>query len=502
MDPTVAFLIFSIGIAGLFFLNRDNSVRTSIALWLPVIWLWIVGSRPVSAWFGVGVYTANALDATLNGSPIDAGVFAVLLCIGLLVLLYRRKTTSAYLALSGPVIFYFLYCLISVTWSPFHEPAFKRWTKALGDLVMVLVILTDGQPIAALRRVYSRVGFILFPLSVFMIRYSDTGRGYDADGTPENVGLTTNKNILGLSVFVISLGVLWNIRWLLNHEDEPHRGRRLVAQITALGFGIALLQMAHSATSVVCFILGAGLMFATGLEFIRKRPGRVLALSLGVVLVGGLGLLLGGGSAISESLGRGGGLSGRTDIWSASLAAAGNPVIGTGFESFWNANASKVNQSLQLLGFRDLHNLNSAHNGYLELYLDLGFVGVGLLVLILIQGYRYASGAFQSNPELGSLLLACIATGTFYSVTEAGFRILTPSWIFLLLGVIGSAGAAHGLVGGQARRVPVSGGGTVANVSVRSRRTPDRESVNTARRPRSQLEVNRANRITIDTLPG
>ena len=492
MKATVAFLIFSTGIAGLFFLNRDKSVRTSKALWLPVIWLWIVGSRPVSAWFGVRVTTANALDATLNGSPIDAGVFAVLLCIGLVVLLYRRKMTSAYLALSGPIIFYFLYCLISVTWSPFHETAFKRWTKALGDLVMVIIVLTDAQPVAALRRLYSRVGFILFPLSVCMIRYGDTGRGFDVDGTPSNVGLTSNKNELGLIVFVISLGLLWNVRSLVSHKDEPHRGRRLVAQITALGFGIALLQMAHSATSVTCFILGAGLMFATSLDFIRKRPGRVLALSLGVVLVGGLGLLLGGGSAISESLGRGGGLSGRTDIWAVSIAASENPIIGTGFESFWNANAAKVNYGLQLRGFRDLHNINSAHNGYLELYLDMGWLGVGLLVLILISGYRSASRAFQHDPELGSLLLVCIATGTFYSVTEAGFRILTASWIFLLLGVVGSRGAACGLLGDRAERALASEGGAASKTPARSKLSREEETVYTTRREMTSLAINRA----------
>jgi O-antigen ligase len=424
---------------------------------------------------------------------VDAAVFSALLCIGLLVLLYRRKKTSAYLAVSGPILFYFLYCLISVTWSPFHEPAFKRWTKALGDLVMVLIILTDGQPIAALRRVYSRVGFILFPFSVFMIRYTDTGRGYDADGTPENVGLTTNKNILGLVVFVISLGVLWNVRSLFIHKDEPHRGRRLVAQITLLGFGIALLQMAHSATSVICFILGAGLMIVTSLDFISKRPGRVLALSLGVVLAGGLGLLFGGGSAVSQSLGRGGGLSGRTDIWAASIAAAGNPVIGTGFESFWNANAARVNHLLQLRGFRDLSNLNSAHDGYVEVYLDLGMVGVCLMVLILISGYRSASRAFQHNPEFGSLMLVCIATATFYSVTEVGFRIMTPSWIFLLLGVVGSSGAVFGLLDGQTPQVPISGGGAASRKPAPSKSRMERETVYTARRRMTQFELSRAN---------
>ena len=462
MGTPLALLVCIIGIAGLFFLDRDKSVRPSIALWLPVIWLWIVGSRPVSSWFGMEATTPDYLDATLNGSPTDAAVFAALLAIGVLILLHRRKKTSAYLAVSGPILLYFLYCLMSVTWSPFHDSAFKRWTKAVGDLVMVLIILTDGQPIAALRRLYSRVGFILFPFSVLLIRYSDLGRSFDADGNPVNVGVTTNKNELGLIVFVISLGALWNARSLFIHKDEPHRGRRLVAQCTLLAFGIALLQMAHSATSLTCFLLGAGLMFATSLQSFRNRPGRVLALSLGVALAGGIGLLFGGGSALSQSLGRGNGLTGRTDIWTASIAAAGNPVFGTGFESFWNANASRVNHSLQLLGFTDLHNLNSAHNGYIETYLDLGLVGLCLIVLILINGYLYASRAFQQDPEFPSLLLACIVTATFYSITEAGFRMLTPTWIFLLVGVVGSSGVTRGLLGGQPAPVEAQGEGSAA----------------------------------------
>ena len=54
MGAPLSLLICSIGVLGLFFLDRDNSVRNSNALWLPVIWLWIAGSRPVSSWFGGG----------------------------------------------------------------------------------------------------------------------------------------------------------------------------------------------------------------------------------------------------------------------------------------------------------------------------------------------------------------------------------------------------------------------------------------------------------------
>jgi exopolysaccharide production protein ExoQ len=437
-----ALLICSAGIAGLFFLDLDPSTRNSKALWLPVIWLWIAGSRSVSAWLGIRGASGGALASSLDGSPMDAAIYAALMVAGIIVLFLRRDRTSTLLKGSIPVIIYFLYCMISVTWSPIPEPAFKRWTKDVGDLVMVLVLVTDGQPLAAIRRLFSRLGFILFPTSIFLIRYTDLGRAYDPDGSPMNTGVTTNKNALGLIVYLVSLGALWNIRALLKDKEAPNRTRRLVAQGTLLTFGIVLLQMAHCATAVACFVLGSGLMLATSLRSIRNRPSRVHALCLGIVLAGGLGMLFGGQSVVTSALGRSSDLTGRTDIWKASIAAAGNPVIGTGFESFWNTNVDKVARGLP--GYWEIHNLVSAHNGYIEVYLDLGWVGVCLIALILVSGYRRAGKAFQRDPEVGSLILAYIATCAIYSITEVGFRLLCPAWIFLLLAVVSASGVIKG----------------------------------------------------------
>ena len=86
------------------------------------------------------------------------------------------------------------------------------------------------------------------------------------------------------------------MRALLVDKKAPNRTRRLVAQGTLLSFGIVLLQMAHSATSDACLLLGGGLMLATGLRAFRNRPGRVYALCLTIVLAGGLAMLFGGGS--------------------------------------------------------------------------------------------------------------------------------------------------------------------------------------------------------------
>ncbi len=47
-------------------------------------------------------------------------------------------------------------------------------------------------------------------------------------------------------------------------------------------------------------------------------------------------------------------------------------------------------------------------------------------------------------------MLAYIATATFYSLTEAGFRMLTQSWIFLLLALVSASGVVCGLYGGEA----------------------------------------------------
>jgi exopolysaccharide production protein ExoQ len=455
-----AFLIWAIGTAGLFYLDRDKSISNSKALWLPVIWLWIAGSRPTSAWLGIwlgsGPVASGTLDAQLDGSPTDALIFMALSAAAITVLLWRKRQTALLLKMSAPVLIYFLYCLVSCSWSPFPEVAFKRWIKDLGDLAMVLVIVTDPEPVAALRRIFSRVGFILLPASILLIRYSAIGRGFDPGGTPMNTGVTTNKNLLGLITFVISLGALWSLIKLLRAKRGPTRTRQLVARGTLVAFGVAVLQQAQSATSIACFILGAVLILATNLSFIRRVPGRAHALVLTILLSGGIAMLSGGEATVVGALGREATLGDRTAIWAAVIPLCPNPVIGAGFESFWNGYGKYVTKGLS----KYERGLNSAHDGYIEVYLNLGWVGVGLIAMLLISGYGRASAAFRRNPEVGSLMLAYVATASIYSITEAGFRIVTPSWIFLLLVVVGSRSIASSVSGGKGKpvRSPLSPG--------------------------------------------
>lgn len=454
MAFALAFAICTVGVAGLFYLERDKSARSSLALWLPVIWLWIIGSRPpsdwIQIWFGVGQMGAGSgLDAQLDGSPVDAIIFILLSAAAIVVLFQRTKLTVSLLRSSLPVLIYFLYCAASCLWSPFPDVAFKRWIKDVGDLAMVLVIATDPDPFGALRRLFSRVGFVLLPASILLIRYTRIGRGFGPDGSPEIVGVTTNKNTLGLITFVILLGAVWSFFYLIRAGNRPNRVRRLLAQGILVAFGVAVLQQAHSDTSTICFALGTFLIVVTSLSFFRRHPKRVHALILTILLSSGIAYLSGAEAAVVGAFGKNANLSDRTIIWAAVIPLCPDPVIGAGFESFWNGYGKYVTKGLS----KYERGLNSAHDGYIEVYLNLGWIGVSLIALLLLVGYQRAYTAFRLNPEVGSLMLAFLAAVAIYNITEAGFRILTPTWMFMLLILVGSRSMAARASAGTAKPI-------------------------------------------------
>ena len=443
MNPSLASLVYACGIAGLFYLDRDKSIRTSKALWLPVVYLWILGSRPVSVWLGMA--PSGAGDVQLDGSPVDRAFFVVLLIAAVCVLAHRGRRTVTFLSANGPILIYFLFCLLSISWSDFPGVAFKRWIKAIGDLVMILIVVTDKQPVAALSRLFSRTGFILVPLSLLFIKYYPyLGRGYDPwTGAQMNSGVTLNKNMLGVTTFVLLLGAVWRVLALIWPDEMPPRRRRhLLAQCTLLVLGISLLMITNSVTSDVCFAIGAGLMFATSLRFMRRHTAAVHALVLSLLVTSSLVTLF--GSTVFHALGRNTTLTGRTYIWASVIPMAPSPLVGAGFESFWLSPRVHARLSELIPGLP----LNEAHDGYIEVYLELGWVGLGLIGLIFISGYRRSVVAFRRAPALGGLLIAYILSAMVYSVTEAGFRMLNPIWIFFLLAVIEASSIAASVVVG------------------------------------------------------
>jgi O-antigen ligase len=86
--------------------------------------------------------------------------------------------------------------------------------------------------------------------------------------------------------------------------------------------------------------------------------------------------------------------------------------------------------------FPDHENFNQAHNGYLEIYLNLGWIGVLCLIVLLIDAYRKIFAAYRKNLYQNSLWLCYFVVALLHNLTEAEFRLLSPLWIILLLGIL------------------------------------------------------------------
>src|SRR5437867_8617627 len=149
-------------------IKRDVAHRQGVssAIWIPTIWVAIIGSRPVSMWLGFGGGTD-----TLEGSPIDALIFFILIFAAFAVLSRRALNWSQVISENWPIFLFYAFLLISVLWANSPLISFKRWFKEFGNIAVLLVILTEAKPQQALRAVFVRCAYLLLPLSFVFIRY-------------------------------------------------------------------------------------------------------------------------------------------------------------------------------------------------------------------------------------------------------------------------------------------------------------------------------------------
>src|SRR5436190_9884741 len=202
MGAHLATFVYAVGILGLFALDRDRKSKTSIALWIPVVWVSLAASRMVAQWLdatGLSELTLSIDPSAqlLEGNPLDRFLLTLLWALGVIALVGRGSRVGTFLRANTPIIVFFLYCALSILWSDYPDVAFKRWIKALGDLTMVLIVLTDKDPFAAVKRFLSRVGFLLVPISILLIKYYPAmGRVYNRHfGLSYNVGVATGKKV-------------------------------------------------------------------------------------------------------------------------------------------------------------------------------------------------------------------------------------------------------------------------------------------------------------------
>jgi O-antigen ligase len=283
----------------------------------------------------------------------------------------------------------------------------------------------------------------VIPLSITLIKYfPGTSKYYDTwTGVAQFTGAATSKNTLGVACLVSGIFFFWDTvtRW---HERKERRTKSiLLVNFALIGMTLWLLNLASSATSKVCLAIGCLVILAAHSKKFKRSPGFLKLLipsSFILYLILAYGLDLSG--SLASAVGRDPTLTDRTKIWAAVLSIHTNPLIGTGYESFWLG--PRLERIWPLAG-----HVNEAHNGYLDIYLNLGGIGLALLLMFVIASYSKICKRIASSP-LASFSLAVWTIMLFYDMTESAFRG-GLMWVTFLL----AAMAAPSLVAEQTHRV-------------------------------------------------
>ena len=430
MPPSIALSIWFILLLILLRFDPAKYHGTSRTLWVPVVWMSLVASRLPSQW--LGGQTGTVAQALEEGNTLDRTIWLALIVLAIAILLARSFRWGDFVSHNLALITYLFFALLSVLWSDFAVVSFKRWFRDLGSYFVILIVLSDSRPYEAVRTVLRRLCYMLIPLSIVLIKYFDIGRAYDSwSGLASNVGVTTTKNMLGVLCVMSALFFVWDTVTRWPDRKERQAKQILFVNVAFIAMTLYLLRLAHSATSTVCLSIGCMVIAAAHSNWGQRHPTFLkimIPTSFCLYLLLGFGLRL--NAAFAEMLGRDPTLTDRTRIWSVLLNMHTDPLFGTGYESFW------LGSRLDMVTLKAGEVIAEAHNGYLEVYLNLGLIGLILLVAILVASYwNIGTTQLASRYKVTSLCLGLWAVVLFYNVAEAGFKH-GLMWLGLLLGAI------------------------------------------------------------------
>lgn len=402
----------------------------SPGLWIAFIWVLYFMSRALSAWVPrTGLPDIDdKLQAFAEGNPFERNFQLLMILIGSVELARRRLDWKPILRDNRALILLIMFCGLSITWSDSPFVSFRRWVKNAGPVVAALIIFTERDPLHALTAVFRRCAYVLLPVSLVLIvfypQYGITGYVSGLVQEYQYTGVTTNKNQLGrlsmISCFflVASFPLLWRTR-------ERHRWPEVFILLSFILLSLYLLYKSNSATAYVCLFIVLVTYLGLGTSVLRQHAGRVVAFALVfVVLFLVAEVSFGVIDRVLVLLGRDPTFTGRTRLWQDLLSVGTNPLIGVGFSTFWEGERART------LWETYSSSIHQAHNGYLEVYLEVGLIGLGLLLWVILsacgKGLRAVSFASLEARCALSLLAVVVA----YNCTEASFD---GSGVILLL---------------------------------------------------------------------
>lgn len=309
------------------------------------------------------------------------------------------------------------------------EPAIAMRRVVQQAIVVFAVFVAAGashSPEHCLRVSYATLGGCLL---VYLLSLALPG-SFDWRG--DFRGIYGDKNGLGgLAAMALLMGAC------LRPTLRSSLGRRV--NLVYLAGWLAIAVLTRSKTSLGLLVAVPAIVLALHLAARATRLSIGLYLTLGLSSAVALLLFVVAGVGITPERLLGAvhvdaTFTGRTEIWQFAFAAlADHWVLGYGYQSFWNAGPASPNLQAEVEFIRYL---NQAHNGYLDVLLALGVVGLLLAACALAQAIVNLSRIRLVSPVTYWTGWSLMIFVLMHNLTESSLlRGYSPPWMFLLLSI-------------------------------------------------------------------
>lgn len=333
----------------------------------------------------------------VEGDPLTRGLLAAGYGVALLLLIRRPLALTRALLRTPWIWLLLLWAFLSATWSIAPEVTLRKAAAVAFSTLYALLLAMEFSPATLLRLLAKALLFALglSLLFVFLLpNWGIMGDPHPGDWR----GIFSHKNMLGhmAALAFLVFGAL------LVSGQRPK-------SLWAGGLLLAALALAgsRSATSLVLAIASTGLItllwLGRGLRPYWPVVGMVFVLSgaaLAMVLSSQWEVYY---LAAVEALGKDPTLTGRTPLWQVLWSfVLERPWLGYGLGGFWLGLYGPSAFVWAWVGWEPPH----GHNGYLDLWLDLGAIGVVLIMIMFAKVFLVNLVRYLKTPQhlLGILI--------------------------------------------------------------------------------------------------
>lgn len=313
---------------------------------------------------------------------------------------------------------------ISVIWAFSPQSTFVRFVQQ-SMIVMSIVI-----PARLARKADLMRGlFLCFALSLVLNGY------YVLNGSVTMAQYGSMLVDIGYEGYFVGknyLGECAAIALLLSLYEASHPGWRRVLGIVFVGLSVTLLLLSNSKTAfgltLVCPVLARCTLAIRRVT--RTSPAVIImAIPLVYYIVSSVSHI--NMDRMAYILYHDSTLTGRTIIWAfVQYEIAHRPFVGWGYQSFWFVPNSPA--LVEAPGWVKM--MPNAHNGYYDTMLELGYVGLALLLAFIFATLHAVGRIADREPARARLVLSLVLFVTCYNYFESlwmrGFEFL---WVVFLI---------------------------------------------------------------------